>query len=287
MTGPRRGHVPTGGSTHCLRAGILRPCVEEDPDMGDTVTLALQGEVTLDAFSRAVLHFSRLVDGLSADVAAPETLRWVITELEAGSAIMTARGVGDAAAAASVSTAYIGVGKALERGDPASLPERIRDEARALIAVIDGGVEAVRFETAEADATIRSLEEAFATSGALEAPDPQPVAYGGVTGRVQTLSSRGGLRFTLYDTLFDRAVSCYLDEGQEEIMRDVWGRMAVVEGLVTRDRVTGRPQVIRGVRGVTVVHEAGPDAYLGSRGVLQRDPAGGTPEDAIRELRSA
>lgn len=255
--------------------------------MGDTVTLALQGEVTLDAFSRAVLHFSRLVDGLSADVAAPETLRWVITELEAGSAIMTARGVGDAAAAASVSTAYIGVGKALERGDPASLPERIRDEARALIAVIDGGVEAVRFETAEADATIRSLEEAFATSGALEAPAPQPVAYGGVTGRVHTLSSRGGLRFTLYDTLFDRAVSCYLDEGQEEIMRDVWGRMAVVEGLVTRDRVTGRPQVIRGVRGVTVVHEAEPDAYLRSRGVLQRDPAGGTPEDAIRELRSA
>ncbi len=254
--------------------------------MSDTVTLALQGEVTLDAFSRAVLHFSRLVDALSSDVAAPEALRWVITELEAGSAIMTARGVGDPVAAASVSTAYIGVGKALERGDPSSLPEGVRDEARAIVAVIDDSVEAVRFETAEADATIRSLEEAFATSGTPEAPPPQPVAYGGVTGRVQTLSSRGGLRFTLYDTLFDRAVSCYLAEGQEEIMRDVWGRMAVVEGLVTRDRVTGRPQVIRDVRGVTVVREADPDAYLASRGILQPDPAGRSPEEAIRELRS-
>lgn len=254
--------------------------------MGDTVTLALQGEVTLDAFSRAVLHFSRLVDALSADVAALEPLRWVITELEAGSAIMTARGVGDPTAAASVSTAYIGVGRALERGDASSLPETIRDEARAVLAVIDGGVEAVRFETAEADATIRSLEEAFATTGAPESQMPQPVAYGGVTGRVQTLFGRGGLRFTLYDTLFDRAVSCYLAEGQEEIMRDVWGRMAVVEGLVTRDQVTGRPQVIRGVRGVTVVHEAKPDAYLATRGLLQRDPAGRTPDEAIRELRS-
>lgn len=255
--------------------------------MSKTVTLALQGEVTLDAFSRAVLHFSRLVDALSSDVAAPEALRWVITELEAGSAIMTARGVGAPVAAASVSTAYIGVGKALERGDTSSLSEQVREEAREIVAVIDGGVEAVRFETAEADATIRSLEDAFANSGVPEAPAPQPVAYGGVTGGVQTLSSRGGLRFTLYDVLFDRAVSCYLAGGQEEIMRDVWGRVAVVEGFVTRDRVTGRPQVIRNVRGVTVVREAEPDAYLASRGVLERDPAGTSPEEAVRELRSA
>jgi len=97
--------------------------------MSDTVTLALQGEVTLDAFSRAALHFNRLVDALSADVAGSEGLRWVITELEAGSAIMTARGVGDPATAESVSTAYIDVGKALERGEPSSLPAKVQHEA--------------------------------------------------------------------------------------------------------------------------------------------------------------
>jgi hypothetical protein len=255
--------------------------------MDDTVTLALQGEVTLGVFSHAVLHFSRLIDALTTDVAAPESLRWVITELEAGSAIMTARGVGDPEAASSVSSAFISVGKALERGELDSLPEHVLAEAREVIAVIDQDVEAVRFETAEADATIRSLEEAFAATGTADVHAPQPVAYGGITGRVQTLSSRGVLRFTLYDTLFDRAVSCYLAEGQEELMRDVWGRMAVVEGLVTRDRVTGRPQVIRGVRGVTIVREADPDAYLASRGVLRETTARRSPEKAIRELRSA
>ena len=112
-------------------------------------------------------------------------------------------------------------------------------------------------------------------------PTLQPVAYGGVTGRIQTLSSQGGLRFTLFDTFFDRAVSCYLAEGQEELMRDVWGRMAVVEGLVTRDRATGRPQVIRSVRGVTVVRDAEPDAYLASRGVLRDATARRSPEEAV------
>jgi len=256
--------------------------------MGDTVTLALQGEVTLETFSRAVLHFNRLVEALSADVAGADTVRWVVTELEAGSAIMTARGVGDPGTAASVSSAYIAAARALERGDPSQLPEPVRREAREIVSVIDGGIEAVRFETAEADATIRSLEEAFALSGAAaEAPAPEPVAYGGVTGRIQTLTSRGGLRFTLYDVLHDRAVSCYLAEGQEEIMRDVWGRTAVVEGLVSRDRVTGRPQVIRDVRGVTVVREVGPDAYLAARGILRRNGTSRLPEESIRELRSA
>lgn len=172
-----------------------------------------------------------------------------VTELEAGSAIMTARGVGDPEAAASASGTFINVGKALERRELDALPERVRAEARAIISVMDGGVEAVRFETAVADATIRSLAEAFAATGAPAMGTSQPVAYGGVTGRVQTLSSRRALRFTLYDTLFDRAVSCYLAEGQEELMRDVWGRMAVVEGLVTRDRQdvprTAMPAVLR------------------------------------------
>ena len=56
------------------------------------------------------------------------------------------------------------------------------------------------------------------------APDqrmPNLVTYGAIEGRVQSLSQRKGLRFTLYYQEFDRAVSCYLSEGQEERMRVV------------------------------------------------------------------
>jgi len=111
------------------------------------------------------------------------------------------------------------------------------------------------------------------------------LAYGGVQGRVQTLTNRGGLRCTLYDTLFDRAVSCYLEQGHEDIMRDVWGRVAVVEGLVSRDQITGRPQVVRGVRNVTVVRQTRSDAWTSTRGILPPGPA--EPEVVIRALRDA
>lgn len=253
--------------------------------MNDRVTLALQGEVTLEAFSNAVFHFNKLVNVLSAEAPIPEGLRWVITELEAGSAIATAQGVGDSAAAAAVASAFVGVGKSLERGAAQQLAPDVREEARRLVAVLEQGVEAVRFETAEADATIRSLQEAFASGGTTEPISPQPAAYGGVQGRVQTLSNRGALRFTLYDSLFDRAVSCYPAEGQEDLMRDAWGRVAVVEGVVTRDAATGRPQVVRRVRSVTLIREAEADAYLAVRGILGPKPSAPSPEETVRRLR--
>ena len=252
---------------------------------GDRVTLALQGEVTLGAFADAVTHFSRLVEALSRDVAVNAEIRWVITELEAGSALTTAQGVGELDVVASVSSAYIDVGRSLERGVLPPFSKLVQEEARELISVINRGVEAVRFETPDADATIRRLELALEAAPIVEATEPQPAAYGGVQGRVQTLTSRGRLRFTLYDTLFDKAVSCYLEQGQEDIMRDVWGRVAVVEGTVSRDSVTGRPQVIRAVRNVTVVRETSPDSYASTRGILPRGEA--EPEIAVRALRDA
>jgi hypothetical protein len=103
-----------------------------------------------------------------------------------------------------------------------------------------------------------------------------------VRGRVQTLSSRGRLRFTLYDALYDKAVSCYLAEGQEDIMRDAWGHVALVEGWVTRDPATDRPLSIRGIERVTLLPEGDPHGYRRARGaVLGRE----LPEAIIRRLR--
>jgi len=255
----------------------------------DTVTLNLQGEVSLAVFAKAVAHFSALVDALSRDVAGHPELRWVITELEAGSALATARGLGDVDAVESVTAAFIGVGNALERGIEPPYPTSIRHEALALASMIDGEVELIRFETARAEAIVQSsprrAEEA--APGIPTTLSASRQAYGGVQGRVQTLFSRGGLRFTLFDTLFDRAVSCYLEEGQEDIMRDVWGRVAVVEGVVSRDQTSGRPQTVRNVRRVTVVRETTPDAYRATRGLLRPATGNPQPEVTIRALRDA
>jgi len=98
------------------------------------------------------------------------------------------------------------------------------DQLVQLLKVLQGGrVEALRYETAEIDAVISAEPEDRPRSTVIE-------AYGAIEGRVQTLSRHGGLRFTLYDTLNNRAVSCYLAEDfDQELMRNAWGRRAIVE----------------------------------------------------------
>src|SRR5438552_11464794 len=100
--------------------------------------------------------------------------------------------------------------------------KRVQKEAKGLAGMLLSGVEAVRFDTAEGEVTLRDLSAA---------PEPPPTVtpptstYGAVTGRVQTLSSRSHLRFTLYDRLYERAVSCYVTEGRESLMREIWDKL--------------------------------------------------------------
>ena len=59
----------------------------------------------------------------------------------------------------------------------------------------------IRFETEEKDS--------FINKNSIKKPKetPQEASYGAVKGRVECLTSRNELRFTLYDMLFDKAVS--------------------------------------------------------------------------------
>ena len=112
-------------------------------------------------------------------------------------------------------------------------------------------------------------------------------AFGAIEGRIETLSKRKGLRFVLYDTVHDRAVACYLREGQEELMRGGWGRRAIVEGLITRDAVTGLPASIRQVSHIEFLPETSQGSYRNARGVIPFGPEDPSPEDLIRRLRDA
>ena len=122
------------------------------------------------------------------------------------------------------------------------------------------------------------------TRGARSAPR---VSIGAITGRVQTLGERAGLRFNLYDAPFDRAVACYLTPGQEEIIRDAWGKRARVSGRITREGSTGRPLAIRNIVAVDILQDAEPGSYRQARGAVPRLPGAMLAEDAIRRLRDA
>lgn len=250
----------------------------------DTITIELQGEVSLARFRDAVAGLADLVAALAGEHRAGD-VRWEIDALNAGSATATVRGVptdgADAAEVDRVVRSYLEVGRALESHGTVPFSAKVQKAARGIAAVVGDGVEAVRFETAEADALVRD-----GAAGAASRPGGPPGAYGAVTGRVQTLTSRSRLRFTLYDSLSDRAVSCYPADGMEGEARDIWDKLTRVEGWVSRDRDSGRPLSVRRVTSVTVLDEGDLQGYLRARGALPRGD-GPRAEERIRRLRDA
>lgn len=258
-----------------------------------TITLKLQGGVTLDSLSFALGQFSKLVAALCADAKA-KGMTWDVTGLEAGSAIVTARAEVDdeftEEQADFVITSYARVGK--ELAEHSALPgyrQRVRKPALALADVATWGLEEVVFETAEEDIVIRPAKlDAPARERQEGEPIPFPTAaYGSVTGRVQSLSNRGGLRFTIYEVMSDRAVSCYLAPGSEGTMINVWGQLATIEGDVSRDPATGRPIAVRHVEDVAIHDECDVEGYKRARGAVVPLPGTDLPEDIIRRLRDA
>ena len=251
----------------------------------NTVTLAIDGEVTLALFAGAVSDLSVLMEHLTTFVVHEADIHWVLDHLDGGSAVVTARAEGaDMVEARGVTEAYLDIGRALASGQSLDYPEQISSPARRLGALTSERIPVIRFENSEADAIIEHNK-----NYELQAiPNVHaPSLYGAVEGVVQTLGNRHGLRFTLYDSVFDKAVSCYLESGQDDIMRNAWGRRAIVEGVVNRKADDGRPLSVRRISHVELVTDYPPGSYRLARGILPRQPGDAMPEDAIRRVRDA
>ena len=246
----------------------------------DTVSLYLGGDPSLDDLAAALNALRQMLSGL-ATLEKAQGITWTIDDLEKSSAQATFRGVADQSQEVErVTSRYLAVGQDLSAGR--ELPRPVRAPAKRLLKVLNGRVPSVRLETAEDDVTL---------SAETLAPAPSPVSpsatWGAVQGRIQVLSNRGSLHFTLYDLVHDKPVSCYLQEEQSELMRDAWGRVATVEGWVKRDPATGRPQTIRRVSRVELVDEGSRGDWRRAEGVLKSVGRDEPAETTIRRLRDA
>ena len=247
----------------------------------DTLTFALGGQIELDVFSDGIRRLRDLVHALTRELGVAREVRWLLEDLQGGSAIATLRGESDDPAKVErVVQAYATVGAALERHEAITFGPRVIRAAVAVNSLVTGSVEYVRFETPLDDFTIRQ-------QGQTPTVSPIVVSIGGVEGRVQTLNNRGTLRFNVYDTIHDRPVACYLQESQEELMREAWGRRARVSGRVSRERETGRPVAVRGILDVEILPEVEPGSYRVACGAVPRKKSDALPEQVIRQLRDA
>lgn len=248
----------------------------------DSLTLRLSGDdIPLADFAKAMAKLSELIAALSQELEGDDPIDWTVSDLERSSAIATAQGVAKRIETVErVVVAYEQVGEALESHAPVPYSAKARAAALGITSILGGRVDAVTFETVAVEKTVRLR------------PVPTPAVHdivqkGAVRGRVQTLSNRGALRFTLFDLLHDKAVSCYLAEGREGLMLDAWGKVAIVEGMVRRDTFTGRPVSVREVSALTVQPDSPSGSYRRARGAVPLPPGGLLPEDAIRRFRDA
>ncbi len=252
--------------------------------MSDEITLVLAGEVTLDDFAQVVTNLKGLMQSLSADVAEKAKVEWVQADLQTNGAVMTYKGHGPTEAVSRIVEAYGEVGYALQSEEPIPFSSQVAKHAKGIASVLNGQIPHIRFESSEFEAIIQAKQDKSLRIVEM------PPAYGAVQGRIQTLSSRGSLRFTLYDILNDRPVSCYLAkdiEDPEEKMRDVWAKLALVEGLVRRDPGTNRVLTVREVRNIEVLPEPDLWGYQAARGIAPPVKSAITPENASRRLRDA
>lgn len=258
--------------------------------LSDSVTLILDGKVTLAELAKAIQDFDGLVEALSKEVAGNSVIEWVVSDLRAGSAFATAQGFGLPNDVNNVVRAFENVGSAMQTGAQIPYSDFVASRAVSLTNVINGKIKAVRFETDRTEVLITKRVQLAPPAPPLQVAPPvasvPPNTIGMVEGIVETLSKRQGLRFVLYDSLNDKAVSCYLAPGYETVMRDAWGKRALVSGVVHRDPETGRALSVRRVTGVDVIEEQRRGDWRRARG--SAPPTNDmSPEQAIRLTRDA
>jgi hypothetical protein len=250
----------------------------------DTVSLALEGEVSLEQFAVAVQRFQELIRSLSREVIPdrPSQARWVIDFLDAGSAALAARGVGGRPGEVeAVIDAVDLLASAAELQRPLPFSEATHVKVEQLTALLNGAISELRLGAAD-------------KSYVITAPDSQNIppmvgsnlpmeTIGAVTGRVETLAHRT-MRFSLYELLEDKRVDCFLRQGQEPLVANVWGKLAVVEGLVKRDARSGKPVSVRDISAVQSFDDPEPGRWRSSAGIAP-GPITPTPEDTIRRMR--
>ena len=241
----------------------------------DTVTFALGGRFEIQELAAGINVFQRLMSALTHRT----HVAWIVEDLHPGSAVATLRGeADDPALVEKIVEDFGNIGGMLERQETLHYRTRVIQAANA-VRTLAQTVEYVRFETPDDDHTIygngRAGERTLTKS------------IGAIAGRVQTLSNRGGLRFNLYDTVHDRAVGCYLQQGQEELMREAWGRRAHVSGRISREVETGRPVSIRQILAVDILDDIAPGSYRRARGAVPWQIGDKMPEETIRQLRDA
>lgn len=237
-------------------------------EQDNTLTFALGGDVTLRDFSNAILRFKDIISGLKEDVAPDSEIEWIIDELKASSAIAKIKGVptisDDLQAIRNIKDAYLDVGRKVVHGENLTYNNTVVDAVTKLRKLINGRITSIRFETTEKKYTIKRHTIFIPTKTYWDTE-----TFGCIRGRVQSISDRQFLHFTLYDYNDDHPITCYLPDIQKEKMRNIWGKLVYVEGIVQRNEDNDLATSISNISKIDIIKEREPKEWRKALGCLR------------------
>lgn len=249
----------------------------------ETLTLFLEGEVTLDLFSEVMSNFNALIYNLTEEVTGSRDIEWQISSLSSGSALTSVRGANDnSEGVARVVRAYESVGRSLSEGKPIPYSDKVAKHAYAITSVINGYISRIDFSTADESYGVETPFEGR------EQPKSE-VSLGAVTGDLVSVWSHPSLKVGIYDLLFNRVVHCYFANPrteQSDLAREAWQHRVFVSGNVKRDVETGRPIEVRQVVDIEIIDAPRDNAFFEAGGILPWSDGDETAENTIRRIRN-
>lgn len=243
--------------------------VKEDAEMeSKELTLALDGEVTLKDFSQAMLRFKELIYSLKDEVAPGSKINWVIDDLKKKCTIARIKGIAvnneDVVSIKQIRKAYIELGRKIVHGETLTNDYPVIQAVTGLRRLINGRITSIRFETDEKKYTIKKHTIFTPTKVYWDTE-----TFGGARGRVQSISDRQYLHFTLFDYNDDHPIACSSLETLKEEMRNAWGKLAYIEGTVIRDKETDLISSIGNITKITLIKEREPQEWRKALGCMK------------------
>lgn len=246
------------------------------------LSLRLHGEVPLDLFAKAITNFNLLISALTKDVSGSEDISWQIHDLRAGSAYAAVRAYGDNSVAIdNIVESYETIGERLSVGKPLHFSDEITKPVFKIARLVNGHVSAITFGTSNSNFDI---DEIKATSSE---PVSRIYSIGTIVGIAGTITTRPHLKLTVFDNLFDRAVSCHVQNTFREELRGAWDKEVSISGMIYRDPDTGRPIEIKDIRDIQIIPEKSEWDFRQARGVLFDFNNNETVVESVRRLRNA
>lgn len=242
--------------------------------------LRIEGDIPLELYAQVVGDFAALVKELGTAVTGNKRLPWEIVGLTYGSAELVADVLDETPdvieQANEVVRAYEQIGFSLAEGEDIPFTSAVGVHARALIGVINGQITSIIFATAN-----QKIEVSAPATALVKHPHASWV-WGSIRGELGSVSKRPRNQVTIYDSLFDRAVNCYMPDTTIINIDELWksNRVEVVGKVHYSDK--GRPLKVTDVISVTplLTHEA----FRQARNVLPW-ATNEMPETIIRRLR--